>query len=66
MVRKAHGNDTVDVTVDLHHETEKAWLVSEGKSEPVWIAKSQGEIEREGRTYVLTIPTWLAENKGLI
>lgn len=68
MVKKAYGNDTVDVTVELKHETEKAWLVSDGGKEAVWIAKSQGEIGKYSgkRTYTLTIPVWLAEDKGLV
>lgn len=67
MVKKAHGNDTVDITVEIKHETEKAWLVSDGSSE-VWIAKSQGEMERSAnkKIYTLTIPEWLASDKGLI
>ncbi len=68
MVKKAHGNDTVDITVELKHSTDKAWLVSDGGKEPVWVAKSQGELERDPgkRTYTLTIPEYIALQKGLI
>lgn len=55
-----------DVTVELRHETEKAYLVSDG-GEPKWFPKSQVELEknRDG-TYVLTAPVWLLKDKGFI
>jgi hypothetical protein len=54
----------VDLTLDLKHETEKAYLVWTGKKgqDPVWVAKSL--VERDGR--IFTMPTWLAEERGLI
>ena len=68
-VRKAHGNDTVDISVELRSDPDRhnAWKVYDGKKE-VWIPKSQGELEKNptGRLYTLTIPEWLAEKEGLI
>ena len=55
----------IDLTVILVHETEKAWLLDDG-SKKCWIAKSQGELEARGPTWVLTLPEWLAQEKGLI
>lgn len=54
--------DLVEVAVQVHHETSKAWLVSETGSEPdaVWVPKSQCELHNG----VLELPQWLAEEKG--
>lgn len=61
-------SDIIDVSVMLHHETEKAWLVSDDgeKDNGVWIPKSQAELEKDGNIYVLSLPEWLAKDKGLI
>ena len=55
-----------DISVELVHETPKAWRVSDGKSEE-WIPKSQAELSRENDgTYTLTAPDWLLKAKGFI
>lgn len=63
-------SDLVDVNVIKHHETDKAWLVSDtgDREAAVWIAKSQAEIEPDysGKCHVLTLPEWLATEKGLV
>lgn len=61
-------SDLVDVTVVVEHETDKAWLVNDGGKTKVWVPKSKGEIERnrDGRTWTLTMPQWLAEDKGFV
>lgn len=61
-------SDLIDVAVQLHHETEKAWLVSDDgdKKNAVWIPKSQAEIEPKGKAHILTMPEWLAADKRLI
>lgn len=64
-------SDIVDIDVYLHHRTEKAVLVSlDGeKKNAVWVPLSQVELERNPdmpRAYVLTLPEWLALEKGLI
>lgn len=60
-VRKS---DLIDLAVQVHHETEKAWLISDDgdRAKAKWIPKSQAEVA-EG---VLTCPEWLAKEKGLI
>lgn len=61
--------ELVDLTLQLHHETERAILVSDdGDPEnAVWLAKSQIEIEPKGRgTVEVTCPFWLAKERGLI
>lgn len=61
-------SDLADITVIVRRETDKAWLVDHGGREPCWLPKSQCEIEpnRDGRTSTLTMPQWLAEEKGII
>lgn len=61
-------SDLIEVAVQLHHETGKAWLVSDDgeRDNAVWIPKSQAEIEPKGKHHELTMPEWLALDKGLI
>lgn len=61
-------SDLVDIEVQLHHETEKAWLVSDtgNSKDAVWIPKSQAELEQFGDGHTITCPEWLAIEKGLI
>ena len=56
----------IDCAVQLHHETEKAWLVSDSgeRDKAVWIPKSQAEFDEADS--VMTLPQWLAKDKGLI
>lgn len=63
-------NDLVEVTVLMVTETQRAVLVSDtGESkDAVWVPKSQIEIEatdREG-AFVITLPEWLAIEKGFV
>lgn len=57
-------SDLIDVAVQVHAETEKAWLVSDTgeRKDAVWIPKSQAELD-EG---VLTLPEWLATEKKFV
>lgn len=55
-------SDLIDIAVILKGETDKAWRVDAGMGEPKWIPKSQCEFE-DG---TLTLPEWLAKEKGLI
>jgi len=61
-------SDLVDVEVELHHETAGAVLVSDTGElkRAVWIPKSQCEIEPKGALHILTLPQWLAQERGLI
>ena len=58
-----------DVEVTLHHETEKAWFVSDSgeRQAAVWVPKSQAELhaEENGKSWTLTAPVWLLAEKGL-
>lgn len=62
-----------DIAVVLHRETDRAVLVSDGIGDAVWLPKSQVGIDRtnerfeRGRHVVtITLPEWLAKEKGLI
>lgn len=61
-------SELVDLAVEKHHETDKAWLVSDtGRGDDgVWIPKSQAELVEEGGCFTLTCPEWLAIEKGLV
>jgi hypothetical protein len=56
----------IDIAVELVHQTEKAWLVNDGVKDH-WIPKSIGEMDhQQGRVYELTIPEWMATEKGIL
>lgn len=61
-------SDLIDVAVQLHHESQKAWLVSDDgdRDNAIWIPKSQAELEPKGKAHILTLPEWLATEKGLV
>ena len=58
-------SNIVDIEVKLHHQTEKAILVSDDgeKESAVWLPLSQ--IEWDESTSTVTLPDWLALEKGL-
>jgi len=58
-----------DITVQMHQETPKAILVSDdGNSDNgVWLAKSLIEfVEKPGGIVEVTLPEWLATERGLV
>lgn len=62
-------SDLEDLHVSLHHETEKAVLVSlyGEKDKAVWLPKSQIEIEYDKPGFaIVTVPEWLLIDKGLV
>ena len=66
-------SDLEDISVELVHETDKAWLVTDGTLDPktgkrvdVWVPKSQAEMDRSDGCYTLTAPEWLLKDKGLL
>lgn len=52
-----------DIAGRIKVETEKAFLFFDGTKE-VWLPKSQCEWDQDTRT--MTMPEWLAMDKGLI
>lgn len=62
-------SDLVDLTVQLHHTTDRAVLVSlDGdRAKAVWVPLSQCEVETRPRGIViLTMPESMAIEKGLV
>lgn len=55
---------TTEVIVDIIYETERAYQIDDD----TWIPKSQVEdmVHIKGQTHNLTIPEWLAKDKGLV
>jgi hypothetical protein len=64
------AREIVDLTVQLHAETAKAVLVSDDgiQKHAVWLPLSQIEIEKKPNSsiVVVTLPEWLALDKGLL
>ncbi len=61
-------SDLIDVEMIVHVTTKAAVLASDDgeKDNAVWLPLSQIEIEQNGKTATITMPTWLATEKGLI
>jgi hypothetical protein len=58
-----------DLECVIHHETEKAWLVSTDgvRDNAVWLPKSACEVERHyAKLATLTAPEQLLIDKGLV
>jgi hypothetical protein len=51
-----------DITAEIVAETEKAWLLNDGKTEG-WVPKSQVEDNEDG---TFTMPERLAIDKGFV
>lgn len=60
--------EIIDLSVIIVHATARAVLVKETEdSEGAWLPLSQVEIDGEpGRVGTVTLPEWLAREKGLI
>lgn len=59
----------IELTLQLHHETDLAIRVSDDGEDKnaVWLPLSKIEITRKPRNIVVvTVPEWLAMEKGLI
>jgi hypothetical protein len=65
----AGKSDLLDLTMQLHHATERAVLVSDDgeRKNAVWLSLAHCEVERKANgLVVVTLPEWLALDKGLI
>jgi hypothetical protein len=66
------SDEAADYTVLLIHETDGAWLCSDGEDSDaleVWLPKSACDFPpgcKRGQTVEVTCPNWLAEEKGLL
>jgi hypothetical protein len=62
-------SDLIDLTMQKHHETDLALLVSDdgNRKNAVWLAKQHIEVETlAAGVVIVTLPEWLALEKGLI
>lgn len=62
-------SDLVDLLLIKVHETDKAVLFkeSDGDEDGVWLPKSSIEVQhKRGNIYEVTLPEYLAHEKGLI
>lgn len=61
-----NDRDEIDICVEFLKESDRAIKVSDGNVEE-WLPKSQIEYDGEpGDTITVTMPNWLALEKGLI
>lgn len=60
-------SDLVDIAAEIRAETKAAVLIFDG-TRKAWLPKSQIEIEASGGSalVVVTLPEWLAREKGLL
>ena len=56
-------SELVDIAGEIRHETEKAYLFYDGIKE-IWIPKSQCQWDPDAKE--MTMPEWIAKDKGLI
>ena len=62
-------SDIIDIAADLHHETDNAYLLADGREKadgsPMkeWVPKSKVENNGDG---TFAMPEWLAQEKGFI
>jgi len=62
-------SDLHDLELQLHHETDRAILVSDDgdAANGVWLAKSIIEFEKKDKGIVIvTLPEWLGIERGLL
>ncbi|RJL15295.1 hypothetical protein [Paracoccus siganidrum] len=62
-------SDVIDIAVQIHARTDRAILASDDgdKDKAVWLPLSQVEVEiGQGGTATVTMPEWLAIDKGLV
>ena len=59
-------SEAVTITVRIEAETERAYMVSSGKNNGVWVPKSQilSIVQTTDGRHVMDIPEWLADEKG--
>ena len=62
-----HNEAAVDFIAEMKHETEYAYLFFDGLNK-IWIAKSQiiTMTRLKGRDWEISVPYWVAEEKGII
>lgn len=66
MIDRTNDHGLVDIACTLRHETPAAYLVDTGDPQQVWLPKSQCEYYKDRNIEIVTMPTWLAKEKGLV
>jgi hypothetical protein len=66
LIQRDKDKGLIDIACELRHETPRAYLVDAGEKEPVWVPKSQAEYYKDRNIEIITLPSWLAKEKGLI
>lgn len=61
--RTSRDLETTEISGELHHETEKAYLFYDGKTED-WVPKSQASWDSTDQ--IMSMPLWLAQKKGFV
>lgn len=61
-------SDLVDLTLQIHARTNRAILVSDDgdRERAVWVPLAHVEVAPQGRHHVVTMPEWLAIDRGLV
>lgn len=62
-------SDLIDLTMQIHHRTERAILVSDDgdRKKAVWLPIAHVDVAVIRGDFVeVTMPSWLAKDKGLI
>ena len=61
-------SDLVDLTLQIHARTNRAILVSDDgdRERAVWVPLAPVEVAPQGRHHVVTMPEWLAIDRGLV
>lgn len=62
LVMSRDRQSLVDISAELVHSTERAYLIRDRPEHEVWVAKAH--VEWDGRT-TFTMPEWLADDKDL-
>lgn len=69
------NHDLIDLDAVYRWQTKAAWLLDFGNNNEVWIPKSQCEVDcspnrhaylRRGDDVTVTMPEWLAIEKGIV
>jgi hypothetical protein len=60
--------EQVDILMSIHRKTDSAILASDDgdRDNAVWLPLSQIEMVSKGQWVEVTMPEWLAKDKGLI
>lgn len=61
-------SDLIDIQMTIHHQTDRAILASDDgdRERAVWLPLAQIEVAPGSRGHDVTMPEWLAVEKGLV